>query len=583
MADVVVNIRGNASDLQQALNDVNQRSGGTQGGGGGTPGGMGDTAFNQRMVEDIRREMQRRGVVMVPGSASMSQIINQYGQSLRQNTRQNIHAEYEQQRVANANERDQRLADVERRRKEWLKTRHIAEDETSLLYANMYPDYRSFKSQKKQIYEDYEAANATLSEENEQQELQQADERLTKAIEELTKHFEDEAKITAEQLVAAEDRELFISSMKPEAILRKLEEKQNADLVIRLLMADGSVKHASVRVSPISEEGYDVVIGVRDIEEQIQNRENSERMERERVSFRRMSALAGNYLAIYTVDPVTDHFSRYSAAEEFADLLSESEGEKFFEQSQRNAVRVICPEDLPLFRKEFTKENVLKEIDKDGDFILPYRLMIEDGLKYVRMRAVSVEEKGGSLLLIGISDIDATVRREAEYTRQIEESNKIATRDALTGVKNKYAYQLALEDLERKLAMKECDAFAIGMFDTNDLKVTNDTLGHAAGDAYLRKACSLICDVFTHSPVFRIGGDEFAAILTGHDYENLETLREEMKARMEYSELTGIPMLACGYASGTGADSAQKVFEAADADMYEEKRRIKEAFGSEAR
>jgi hypothetical protein len=170
-----------------------------------------------------------------------------------------------------------------------------------------------------------------------------------------TNHFEDEAKITAEQLVAAEDRELFISSMKPEAILKKLEEKQNADLVIRLLMADGSVKHASVRVSPISEEGYDVVIGVRDIEEQIQNREDSERMERERVSFRRMSALAGNYLAIYTVDPVTDHFSRYSAAEEYADLLAESEGEKFFEQSQRNAVRVICPEDLPLFRKEFTK------------------------------------------------------------------------------------------------------------------------------------------------------------------------------------------------------------------------------------
>lgn len=193
MADVVVNIRGNASDLQQTLNDVNNRTVGTQGG-GGTPSGIGDSTLNQRMVEDIRREMQQRGVVMVPGSASMSQFIQQYGQSLRQTKQQEIHAEYGQQRIANERERDERLADVERRRKEWLRRNNMADDEETRQYASMYSSYRSFAREKKQIYEDYEAANAELSEENEQQELQQADERLTKAIEELTKHFEDEAK-----------------------------------------------------------------------------------------------------------------------------------------------------------------------------------------------------------------------------------------------------------------------------------------------------------------------------------------------------------------------------------------------------
>jgi len=205
MADVVVNIRGNASDLQQTLNDVNNRTWGTQGG-GGTPS-TGDTAFNQRMVEDIRREMQQRGVVMVPGSASMSQIINQYGQSLRQNKRQEIHSEYEQQKIANERERDERLADVERRRKEFLKKYDLEDNEEKLRYTGYYPYYKAFGEERKQIYADFEAVNATLSKENEQQELQLADERLTKAIEELTKHFETEARGGAESSYIAKLRE----------------------------------------------------------------------------------------------------------------------------------------------------------------------------------------------------------------------------------------------------------------------------------------------------------------------------------------------------------------------------------------
>ena len=398
-----------------------------------------------------------------------------------------------------------------------------------------------------------------------------------------TDHFYEEAKILAEQMVVREDRELFLNALKQETIVHDLNTKQNSDIVVRIILEDGSMIHAAVRISPINEEYYDVVIGVRNIEEQVKSREAQERMEQERESFLRMSALAGNYLAIYAVDPVTEHFIRYNATEEYESLQADSEGDCFFESSLKNADRVICPEDVPLFCREFTKDNVLKEIAKDGDFILRYRLMIEDGLKYVQMRAVSVEEKDGEKLLIGISDIDALVRREAELSSRLEESNKIATRDALTGVKNKYSYLTAKADLEKKIAEKECEGFAIGMFDTNDLKITNDTIGHAAGDAYLRKACALICDVFTHSPVFRIGGDEFALIATGHDYENLEVLKQEMQERMEYSELTGIPILACGYASGTSEDDVEAVFEKADSNMYEEKRRLKEIYFSPER
>ena len=85
MADVTVNIRGNASQLRDELDNVSRNPGS---GGSTTPpasvgGGGSSVPSNDRMIEDVRREMQTRGVLLVPGSSSMTQIINQYGQATR--------------------------------------------------------------------------------------------------------------------------------------------------------------------------------------------------------------------------------------------------------------------------------------------------------------------------------------------------------------------------------------------------------------------------------------------------------------------------------------------------------------------
>ena len=65
------------------------------------------------------------------------------------------------------------------------------------------------------------------------------------------------------------------------------------------------------------------------------------------------------------------------------------------------------------------------------------------------------------------------------------------------------------------------------IFDCNNLKHVNDENGHDKGDIYLKEAATIICDVFEHSPVFRIGGDEFAALLLNNDYKNREELLRE--------------------------------------------------------
>ena len=106
--------------------------------------------------------------------------------------------------------------------------------------------------------------------------------------------------------------------------------------------------------------------------------------------------------------------------------------------------------------------------------------------------------------------------------------NKRVYVDALTKVKNKGAYAADLEELQvqtDKFGTQK--PFAIGVFDCDNLKTVNDKYGHERGDEYLMAACKVICRVFRHSPVYRIGGDEFVVILQNEDYQNREALLKQ--------------------------------------------------------
>ena len=111
----------------------------------------------------------------------------------------------------------------------------------------------------------------------------------------------------------------------------------------------------------------------------------------------------------------------------------------------------------------------------------------------------------------------------------ITDLNKRVYVDALTSVRNKGAFSAALDDLQTQMDGNTIQPFAVGMFDCDDLKTINDRYGHDKGDQYLKTACRLICRVFQHSPVFRVGGDEFAVILKNDDYRN----RAELVRRFE--------------------------------------------------
>lgn len=88
--------------------------------------------------------------------------------------------------------------------------------------------------------------------------------------------------------------------------------------------------------------------------------------------------------------------------------------------------------------------------------------------------------------------------------------------------------------------------FAIAVFDLNNLKDINDRLGHEVGDQYIKNACRVICDSFKHSPVFRVGGDEFAVFLENTDYWVRERIMQQFDSRMEENAASGGVVVAGG-------------------------------------
>ena len=123
--------------------------------------------------------------------------------------------------------------------------------------------------------------------------------------------------------------------------------------------------------------------------------------------------------------------------------------------------------------------------------------------------------------------------------------------------------------------------FAVIVLDVNDLKDTNDRFGHAQGDELLRQVSDSISSVFKHSPVFRIGGDEFVIILERGDYENrmslLDQLDEDVRRRNAVNQLPFIVSAAKGMAVyDPEKDSCfQDVFGRADNEMYVDKKIVK--------
>lgn len=145
------------------------------------------------------------------------------------------------------------------------------------------------------------------------------------------------------------------------------------------------------------------------------------------------------------------------------------------------------------------------------------------------------------------------------------------TYDPLTGVKNRRMFNEMMIELEND------DNVAIVMFDVNDLKYVNDTFGHSEGDNYLTRASQLMEECFGNvGNVYRIGGDEFAAICAECVEKRLQVAGECFSLMCSGENHPYRFSIAWNFAiKNSGDTNIFSVLARADALMYETKKKDK--------
>jgi diguanylate cyclase (GGDEF)-like protein len=176
------------------------------------------------------------------------------------------------------------------------------------------------------------------------------------------------------------------------------------------------------------------------------------------------------------------------------------------------------------------------------------------------------------LLLRTVANQVAVAVNHANLFAQIQQQ---ALTDALTGCYNRRSFEMQL-DRELQMARRQHQPLSLAMLDLDRFKQLNDSVGHDAGDAALRK----LADCFRQElrgvdSAARFGGDEFAVILPQAYSEGALLVAERMRERIEQIRIPGFGNLSASIGIATfpshGTSRAELVV-AADAALYRAKR-----------
>ncbi|MBR4718728.1 MAG: response regulator [Lachnospiraceae bacterium] len=299
--------------------------------------------------------------------------------------------------------------------------------------------------------------------------------------------------------------------------------------------------------------------------------------------------LSGSRILVADDDEVSMEIARTTLVNEGAEVIAAENGLvalTLFKSSAENSIDAIL---MDVAMPVLDGISVTKEI----------RSMTRSDAQTVPVIALIAgndEEDIGRLFEAGMNDylskpVDITMlvktlmgamrRNTNELAERLEKALRDANTDGLTGVKNMNAFELSCGRIDVEIESGEDVHFAIVVCDVNGLKETNDNIGHDEGNKLLINSCRLICHTFAHSPVFRIGGDEFTAILRNDDYDNRETLVSGLMQQMTAENYKPMDVMNVSFAVGMAEydpatdSNCNDVFKRADAFMYEHKKTIK--------
>jgi diguanylate cyclase len=176
------------------------------------------------------------------------------------------------------------------------------------------------------------------------------------------------------------------------------------------------------------------------------------------------------------------------------------------------------------------------------------------------------------VLLRTFASLVAAEERATEVGQRVVEAEHEARSDALTGLPNRRAWEIALSAESARMLRHERTALLV-VVDVDGLKEVNDSHGHLAGDLILRHTATAITQVVREEDVVaRIGGDEFAVLVVEADGPALDHLLTRLRRALADA---GVDASVGAAAAGPGVPVID-AFHAADRRMYDAKQKRKE-------
>ena len=169
----------------------------------------------------------------------------------------------------------------------------------------------------------------------------------------------------------------------------------------------------------------------------------------------------------------------------------------------------------------------------------------------------------------------STSKDITESVKMQEKMKALATLDTLTGIKNRYSMNLAIES-EIKRSKRYKSSFAIMMFDIDFFKRVNDTYGHDMGDYVLEEFSRVVTANIRDTDIFgRWGGEEFLLLAPNETYDGALILAEKIRKSVELHnfERVGQITISIGFTICDDNADKERLLKRVDEALYEAKER----------
>lgn len=279
--------------------------------------------------------------------------------------------------------------------------------------------------------------------------------------------------------------------------------------------------------------------------------------------FTTLDTLGDIFYSMHVIDLKKDVAVEFSARNQVREIVNQNNDAA---EMMKKVMSLTTTDDYRQAALEFTDLHTLSDRMKDKKIMSRQFLGRNVGWVLASFITMEKDNEGRPTKVIYTTRI---IDEEKKQQQQLIEKSQT---DELTGLFNRRAYE---EDIYAHNDTPSEDNFVYISLDVNGLKVINDTLGHTAGDELIVGACSCMKRCFgSYGRLYRIGGDEFAAIIFC-DLDKLKDVLEDFNDTMANWSGKIVESLSISYGYATKQEakdaSVRQLSNIAEKRMYESK------------